>query len=86
MDQMQPIISAFSRGLSDLIAPSWLGLFNAKEFNQLLSGGEHDFDVEDLRANTRYTGGFTDSSRTVKLFWEVSVVRCFNVKLFLDFG
>ncbi|KAG6544429.1 hypothetical protein Mapa_014067 [Marchantia paleacea] len=69
--QMRPIIQAFIKGLSDLIAPSWLGLFNAKEFNQLLSGGEHDFDVEDLRAHTRYTGGFTDSSRTVKLFWEV---------------
>ncbi|CAM6107607.1 unnamed protein product [Calypogeia fissa] len=69
--QMRPIISAFSRGLSHLIDPAWLGLFNAKEFNQLLSGGEHDFDVEDLRAHTRYTGGFTDSSRTVKLFWEV---------------
>ncbi|KAL3681995.1 hypothetical protein R1sor_000017 [Riccia sorocarpa] len=69
--QMRPVIQAFIKGLSDLIAPSWLGLFSAKEFNQLLSGGEHDFDVEDLRAHTRYTGGFTESSRTVKLFWEV---------------
>ncbi|KAL2610792.1 hypothetical protein R1flu_022484 [Riccia fluitans] len=69
--QMRPAIQAFIKGLSDLIAPSWLGLFSAKEFNQLLSGGEHDFDVDDLRAHTRYTGGFTDSSRTVRLFWEV---------------
>ncbi|KAJ7524180.1 hypothetical protein O6H91_18G080700 [Diphasiastrum complanatum] len=69
--QMRPIINAFISGLGDLITPSWLGLFNAKEFNQLLSGGESDFDMDDLRANTRYTGGFTDSSRTIKLFWEV---------------
>lgn len=69
--QMQPLISAFSRGLSDMIAPAWLSLFNSRELNQLLSGGEHDFDIDDLKANTKYTGGFTENSRTVKQFWEV---------------
>jgi ubiquitin-protein ligase E3 B len=69
--QMRPLIDAFARGMGDLIAPAWLGLFNAKEFNQLLSGGDHDFDVADLRRHTRYTGGYTDASRTVRLFWEV---------------
>ncbi|XP_057818767.2 E3 ubiquitin-protein ligase UPL7 isoform X1 [Cryptomeria japonica] len=69
--QIQPLINAFYRGLSDLISPSWLCLFNAQEFNQLLSGGEHDFDVDDLKSNTRYSGGYSESSRTVKLFWEV---------------
>ena len=38
---------------------------------QLLSGGEHDIDVLDLRNNTRYTGGYSEGSRTIKLFWEV---------------
>lgn len=38
----------------------------------MLSGGEHDFDVEDLKINTKYTGGYSEGSRTVKLFWEVS--------------
>ncbi|KAL7590095.1 hypothetical protein Lser_V15G40822 [Lactuca serriola] len=28
------------------------------------------FDVDDLRNNTRYTGGYTEGSWTVKLFWE----------------
>ncbi|KAF8403185.1 hypothetical protein HHK36_011282 [Tetracentron sinense] len=40
-------------------------------YMQLLSGGNHDIDVEDLRNNTRYTGGYAVGSRTVKLFWEV---------------
>jgi hypothetical protein len=31
---MRPLIDAFARGMGDLIAPAWLGLFNAKEFNQ----------------------------------------------------
>ncbi|KAM7531658.1 hypothetical protein LguiB_035068 [Lonicera macranthoides] len=69
--QVLPLSNAFYRGLTDLISPSWLKLFNASEFNQLLSGGNYDIDVDDLRNNTRYTGGYTEGSRTVKLFWEV---------------
>ncbi|XP_072956198.1 E3 ubiquitin-protein ligase UPL7 [Typha angustifolia] len=66
-----PFANAFYRGLSDLISPSWLSLFNANEFNQLLSGGRNDINIDDLRSNTKYTGGYSESSRTVKLFWEV---------------
>lgn len=69
--QIVPFSNAFYRGLTDLISPAWLRLFNAHEFNQLLSGGNHDIDVDDLRRNTKYTGGYTDSSRTIKIFWEV---------------
>ncbi|XP_021908653.1 E3 ubiquitin-protein ligase UPL7 isoform X3 [Carica papaya] len=69
--QILPFSNAFYRGLTDLIFPSWLKLFNASEFNQLLSGGNHDIDVEDLRNNTRYTGGYSAGSRTIRLFWEV---------------
>ncbi|KAK9755521.1 hypothetical protein RND81_01G031600 [Saponaria officinalis] len=69
--QIIPLSNAFYRGLTDLISPSWLKLFNASEFNQLLSGGNHDIDVDDLRTNTRYTGGYSEGSRAVKLFWEV---------------
>ncbi|XP_050227038.1 E3 ubiquitin-protein ligase UPL7 isoform X2 [Mercurialis annua] len=69
--QILPFSNAFYRGLTDLISPSWLKLFNASEFNQLLSGGDFDIDVDDLRSNTRYTGGYSEGSRTIKLFWEV---------------
>ncbi|XP_061955023.1 E3 ubiquitin-protein ligase UPL7 [Populus nigra] len=69
--QILPFSNAFYRGLADLISPSWLKLFNASEFNQLLSGGDLDIDVDDLRNYTRYTGGYSEGSRTIKLFWEV---------------
>ncbi|XP_011621572.1 E3 ubiquitin-protein ligase UPL7 isoform X1 [Amborella trichopoda] len=69
--QILPLANAFYRGLIDLISPPWLSLFDASEFNQLLSGGEHDFDVDDLKTHTRYTGGYSEGSRTIKLFWEV---------------
>ena len=35
--QIFPFSNAFYRGLIDLISPSWLKLFNASEFNQVLS-------------------------------------------------
>ena len=35
--QMLPFSNAFYRGLTDLISPSWLKLFNASEFNQVSS-------------------------------------------------
>ncbi|KAF9665086.1 hypothetical protein SADUNF_Sadunf16G0085500 [Salix dunnii] len=69
--QILPFSNAFYRGVADLISPSWLKLFNASEFNQLLSGGDLDIDVDDLRNYTLYTGGYSEGSRTIKLFWEV---------------
>ncbi|XP_059667525.1 E3 ubiquitin-protein ligase UPL7 isoform X2 [Cornus florida] len=73
--QILPLSNAFYRGLTDLVAPSWLKLFNASEFNQLLSGGNHDIDVDDLKNHTRYTGGYSEGSRTVKLFWEGTMLK-----------
>ncbi|XP_038686154.1 E3 ubiquitin-protein ligase UPL7 isoform X2 [Tripterygium wilfordii] len=69
--QILPFSNAFNGGLTDLISPSWLRLFNASEFNQLLSGGDHDIDVDDLRSNAQYSGGYSEGSRTIKLFWEI---------------
>ncbi|GBG61834.1 hypothetical protein CBR_g23790 [Chara braunii] len=69
--QMKHVTSAFVRGLSDLIDPRWLRIFNAREFNQLLSGGTQDIDIEDLKENTRYTGGYSSTSRTIQYFWDV---------------
>ncbi|KAL4371494.1 hypothetical protein HN51_015998 [Arachis hypogaea] len=69
--QILPFSNAFYRGLTDLISPSWLKLFNASEFNQLLSGGNYDIDIDDLKNNTRYTGGYNERSKTIKIFWEV---------------
>ena len=40
------------------------------EIEQLL-GGNRDIDVADLKANTEYGEGYTDSHQVIKLFWEV---------------
>ncbi|RYR53048.1 hypothetical protein Ahy_A06g027912 isoform C [Arachis hypogaea] len=80
--QILPFSNAFYRGLTDLISPSWLKLFNASEFNQLLSGGNYDIDIDDLKNNTRYTGGYNERSKTIKIFWEVAC----DVPLWTTFG
>lgn len=41
--QILPFSNAFYRGLTDLISPSWLKLFNASEFNQVFSFYVHLF-------------------------------------------
>ncbi len=54
-----------------VIPASWLRLFNAREVNQLLSGGaEGGLDAGDMAAHARYSGGYTADSPTVRAFWK----------------
>ncbi|KAF2460624.1 hypothetical protein BDY21DRAFT_335919 [Lineolata rhizophorae] len=76
--QMQPYqqTSAFLRGLSTLIQPSWLSMFNQSELQTLLSGARSSISVDDLRRNTQYGGVYVIGDDglehpTVELFWHV---------------
>lgn len=54
-----------------VIPPAWLRLFNPREVNQVLAGGEGGgLDVADMRAHARYSGGYHADSASVKLFWK----------------
>eukprot|EP00210_Caulerpa_lentillifera_P006840 g6539.t1 len=65
-------VQSFSAGLAKLIPISWLRIFNPKELNALLSGGEsQDFDLEDLRKHTVYKNGYSDSGIVVRAFWRI---------------
>lgn len=58
--------------IKQVISSAWLRLFNPKEVNELLSGGEGGgMDAEDMRAHAIYSGGYGPDSSTVKLFWKV---------------
>ncbi|KAK9815844.1 hypothetical protein WJX72_010650 [[Myrmecia] bisecta] len=71
--------AAFTAGLSHVIPPAWLRLFNPAEVNQLLAGGAGGgVDVGDLRKHATYSGGYSAGSPTVKLFW--SVMEGFGTK------
>ena len=76
--QIQPYLqtSAFLKGLSAMIQPSWLSMFNQSELQTLISGTSGTIDLADLRRNTEYGGLYVigDDGRehpTVLLFWQV---------------
>jgi ubiquitin-protein ligase E3 C len=72
VDRVKEQSEAFTRGLWEVIDRSWLQLFNEPELQVLISGSsDGKLDVTDMRANTRYVGGFTGIDRTVNRFWNV---------------
>ncbi|KAF9741091.1 hypothetical protein PMIN03_007932 [Paraphaeosphaeria minitans] len=75
--QNQPYLqtSAFLRGLSGMIQPSWLSMFNAPELQTLIGGTSSSIDIDDLRRNTMYGGTYVIGDDglehpTVQLFWK----------------
>jgi ubiquitin-protein ligase E3 C len=76
--QNQPFqqTAAFLRGLSSMIQPSWLSMFNQSELQTLVGGTSSSIDIEDLRRNTIYGGTYVigDDGRehpTIQLFWKI---------------
>lgn len=55
-----------------VIPAAWLRLFSPAEVNQLLAGGVGGggLDLADMRAHAVYSGGFSPTSSTVRLFWK----------------
>ncbi|OAL52430.1 hypothetical protein IQ07DRAFT_562955 [Pyrenochaeta sp. DS3sAY3a] len=76
--QNQPYLqtTAFLRGLSTMVQPSWLSMFNQSELQTLISGTRTSIDVEDLRRNTSYGGTYVIGDDnlehpTIQLFWKI---------------
>ncbi|KAH7342765.1 hypothetical protein BKA65DRAFT_552383 [Rhexocercosporidium sp. MPI-PUGE-AT-0058] len=76
--QVQPFrqTQAFLKGLSEIINPTWLSMFNQSELQTLIGGDSSEVDVEDLRRNTQYGGVYQigddgQEHDTIKLFWKV---------------
>ncbi|CAN0915763.1 E3 ubiquitin-protein ligase UPL1 [Linum grandiflorum] len=71
---IRPQINSFLDGFNELIPRNLISIFNDKELELLISGLP-EIDLEDLKANTEYTG-YTAASSVVQWFWEV--VKDFN--------
>ncbi|KAG8973411.1 hypothetical protein FRC05_008802 [Tulasnella sp. 425] len=69
--QMKQQSEAFFEGLSDVIDPKWLRMFNQQELQILIGGTEEPVNVDDLRDNTVYGGSFNEEHPTVAAFWKV---------------
>ncbi|TDH71982.1 hypothetical protein CCR75_000804 [Bremia lactucae] len=65
--------TAFRMGVCDLIDPRWLQMFNEPELQVLISGKSGKIDIEDLKANTRYTGGYHAFDKRVAWLWQALV-------------
>lgn len=75
--QIQPRsqTAAFLRGLSTIISPSWLSMFNQTELQTLVGGDSSEIDIADLRRNTLYSGIYAigddnEEHPSVQLFWQ----------------
>ncbi|KAL1588951.1 hypothetical protein WHR41_02540 [Cladosporium halotolerans] len=74
--QSAPQTNAFLKGLSSIIQPTWLSMFNQAELQTLIGGAQAGIDVGDLRRNTQYGGVYVigddgQEHPSVRLFWRV---------------
>lgn len=68
--------NAFLKGLSSIIEPSWLRMFNQSELQTLIGGAASSLDIPDLRRNTEYGGVYVigndrQEHPSIQLFWRV---------------
>ncbi|KAL5225432.1 hypothetical protein ABZP36_012071 [Zizania latifolia] len=66
---IRPQINAFMEGFIELIARELISIFNDKELELLISGLP-DIDLDDLKANTEYSG-YNIASPVIQWFWEI---------------
>ncbi|KAF8377410.1 hypothetical protein HHK36_030787 [Tetracentron sinense] len=66
---IRPQINAFLEGFNELIARDLISIFHDKELELLISGLP-DIDLDDMRANTEYSG-YRAASPVIQWFWEV---------------
>ncbi|EDQ98505.1 uncharacterized protein LACBIDRAFT_242078, partial [Laccaria bicolor S238N-H82] len=58
-------------GLSEMIDPKWLRMFNQQEVQILIGGVNSLIDLDDLRRHTNYGGLYDDKHENIVDFWNV---------------
>ncbi|THV03800.1 HECT-domain-containing protein [Dendrothele bispora CBS 962.96] len=69
--QIKQQSEAFFEGLSEMIDPKWLRMFDQQEVQILIGGVNTPIDLDDLRANTMYGGLYDNNEDTITAFWNV---------------
>ncbi|CAN6991148.1 unnamed protein product [Brassica rapa subsp. trilocularis] len=62
--------SHFLRGFQQLIPREWIDMFNEHELQVLISGSADSLDIDDLRENTNYSGGYNAGHYVIDMFWK----------------
>ncbi|KAG0341367.1 hypothetical protein BG004_006049 [Podila humilis] len=68
--QIEKQCKAFFSGLSDLIDPKWLWMFNEQELQVMLGGAQTAISLEDLKKNVVYSN-YEEDDPTIQFFWSV---------------
>ncbi|KAK2981039.1 hypothetical protein RJ640_005931 [Escallonia rubra] len=66
---IRPQINEFLNGFGEMVSRDLISIFNDKELELLISGLP-DIDLDDMRANTEYSG-YSAASPVIQWFWEV---------------
>ncbi|KAG6553003.1 hypothetical protein Mapa_005340 [Marchantia paleacea] len=69
--QIRQQSSYFLRGFQQLIKMEWINMFNEQELQILISGSQEGMDVNDLRSNVHYAGGYSETHPVIEMFWDV---------------
>eukprot|EP00794_Sanderia_malayensis_P007848 gene7848-8697_t len=69
--QIRSQCNAFRAGLSDVINIEWLQMFDHRELQVLISGASVPVDLEDLQANTNYSGEYSEDHEYIQELWEI---------------
>ncbi|CAN8066881.1 unnamed protein product [Agarophyton chilense] len=69
--QIREQSEAFLRGFSEVVPSHFIRLFSHEELQLLICGKTGQIDLEDLRRNTNYSGGYDEDTPVVRWFWEV---------------
>ncbi|PWN20875.1 HECT-domain-containing protein [Microstroma glucosiphilum] len=67
--QIRAQCNAFFAGLSELIDPRWLRIFNQTELQELIKGSDSPINIADLRANT-VLSDYHEKDLTMTYLWE----------------
>lgn len=77
-------VDAFLGGFHDMVSRDLISIFNAKELELLISGLPN-FDLADLKANTRLNGYTMDSPQIIWLFEVLESLDKMEKGMFLQF-
>ncbi|XP_071954311.1 ubiquitin-protein ligase E3C-like isoform X2 [Antedon mediterranea] len=69
--QIRPHIMAFREGMSEVINLEWLRMFDHHELQVLISGASIPIDIDDLKHNTNYSGGYNNEHPVIVSFWKI---------------
>ncbi|XP_007900039.2 ubiquitin-protein ligase E3B [Callorhinchus milii] len=69
--QIKDQTAAFIRGFRSIINPEWLRMFSTPEVQRLIAGDNAEIDLEDLKKQTVYYGGFHGSHRVITWLWDI---------------